>query len=163
MASTVSDGKVFNLLFAGVGGEGVLLGAEIAAWAAVSEGFDVKQTEVHGVSQRGGSVETHVRFGAKVWSPVVTPGKADLVVGLEILEALRFAHFAHRESGVILVNQHEIIPGSVKDAEKAYPHGAVEFIRGRGYRVLALEGSGWPGTWGVGGLANVGRTGAMPP
>ena len=160
MATPVRDGKVYSVLFAGVGGQGVLLGAEIAALAAVSEGVDVKQTEVHGVSQRGGSVETHVRFGAKVWSPVVTPGKADLVVGLEALEALRFAHFANLEQGVILVNQHEIIPGSVKDAEQDYPHGSVELMRSRGYRVLPLEASRLARDLGDGRMANVVMIGA---
>ena len=160
MASTVSDGKVFNLLFAGVGGQGVLLGAEITALAAVSEGYDVKQTEVHGVSQRGGSVETHVRFGARVWSPVVTPGKADLVVGLEVLEALRFAHFANLREGLILVNQHEIIPGSVMNAEQDYPHGSVEFMRSRGYRVLPLEASRLARDLGDARMANVVMIGA---
>ena len=161
MPTSGNQHGVYSLLFAGVGGQGVLLAAELTALAAVSEGHDVKQTEVHGVSQRGGSVETHLRFGPKVWSPVVTPGQTDMVVGLETLEALRFAHFAHRESGVVLVNQHEIIPGSVKDAEKAYPHGAVEFIRGRGYRVLALEGSRMARDLGDGRMANVVMTGAM--
>lgn len=160
MTSAADDGKVYGLLFAGVGGQGVLLAAELTALAAVSEGYDVKQTEVHGVSQRGGSVETHLRFGPKVWSPVVTPGQADLVVGLETLEALRFAHFAHRQSGFILVNQHEIIPGSVRDAEQAYPHDAVEFLRGRGYRVLALEASRIARDLGDGRMANVVMTGA---
>ena len=160
MTTRASDGKVYSLLFAGVGGQGVLLGAEITALAAVSEGYDVKQTEVHGVSQRGGSVETHVRFGAKVWSPVVTPGKADLVVGLEALEALRFAHFAHLQEGAILVNEHEIIPGSVKDAEQDYPHGSVEFIRSKGYRVLALEASRLARDLGDGRMANVVMVGA---
>ncbi len=160
MTTSVSEGKVYSLLFAGVGGQGVLLGAEITALAAVSEGYDVKQTEVHGVSQRGGSVETHVRFGAKVWSPVVTPGKADLVIGLELLEALRFAHFAHPRQGVVLVNQHEIIPGSVSDAEQSYPHGSVEFIRSKGYRVLALEASRLARDLGDGRMANVVMLGA---
>ena len=68
--------KIYSLMFAGVGGQGSLLIAELASLAAVSEGYDVKQTEVHGVSQRGGSVETHVRFGEKVHSPIVTPGGA---------------------------------------------------------------------------------------
>jgi len=155
-----TDGKVFSLLFAGVGGQGVLLGAEITALAAVSEGYDVKQTEVHGVSQRGGSVETHVRFGPKVWSPVVTPGKADLVVGLEALEALRFAHFAHPADGVVLVNQYEIIPGSVKNAEQDYPHECAESIRSRGYRVLALQASRLASELGDGRMANVVMLGA---
>jgi indolepyruvate ferredoxin oxidoreductase beta subunit len=156
-----ANGKVYSLLFAGVGGQGVLLGAEITALAAVREGYDVKQTEVHGVSQRGGSVETHVRFGRKVWSPVVTPGKADLVIGLEALEALRFAHYAHPAEGVVLVNQHEIIPGSVKDAERDYPHGSAEFIRSRGYRVLALEASHLARELGDGRMANMVMLGAV--
>jgi len=156
-----TNGKVYSLLFAGVGGQGVLLGAEITALAAVSEGYDVKQTEVHGVSQRGGSVETHVRFGAKVWSPVVTPGKADLVIGLEALEALRFAHYAHPSDGVVLINQHEIIPGSVKDAERDYPHGSADLIRSRGYRVLALEASHLARQLGDARMANVVMLGAV--
>ena len=156
-----TNGKVYSLLFAGVGGQGVLLGAEITALAAVSEGYDVKQTEVHGVSQRGGSVETHVRFGAKVWSPVVTPGKADLVIGLEALEALRFAHYAHPSDGVVLINQHEIIPGSVKDAERDYPHGSADLIRSRGYRVLALEASHLARQLGDARVANVVMLGAV--
>mgnify|MGYP006329047313 CR=1 FL=1 len=85
--------KTYNLMFAGVGGQGSLLIAELTSLAAVNAGYDTKQTEVHGVSQRGGSVETHVRFGEKVHSPIVTPGEADAVVGLEKLEALRFAHY----------------------------------------------------------------------
>lgn len=160
MAAGSQDGKVYSLLFAGVGGQGVLLGAEITALAAVSEGYDVKQTEVHGVSQRGGSVETHVRFGPKVWSPVVTPGKADLVVGLEALETLRFAHFAHPQEGIILVNQHEIVPGSVVNAEQHYPHEAVAFIRSKGYRVLPLEASRLARDLGDGRMANVVMIGA---
>ena len=82
-----------NLIFAGVGGQGVLLIAELTALAAVRAGYDVKQTEVHGVSQRGGSVEGHVRFGLEVHSPLVQRGQADVVVGLEKLEGLRYASY----------------------------------------------------------------------
>ncbi len=81
--------EITNLIFAGVGGQGVLLIAELTAQAAVRAGFDVKQTEVHGVSQRGGSVESHVRYGDAVHSPLVAAGQADVVIGLEKLEALR--------------------------------------------------------------------------
>ena len=98
-----------NVIFAGVGGQGVLLIAELLALAAAAAGHDVKQTEVHGVSQRGGAVESHVRYGPKVWSPLVTPGQAHAVVGLEKLEALRFAHYV-RPDGVIIVNDYEIPP-----------------------------------------------------
>lgn len=153
--------KTHDILFAGVGGQGVLLAAEITALAAVHSGYDVKQTEVHGVSQRGGSVETHVRFGAKVWSPIVTPGKTDVVVGLEKLEALRFAHYAHPTTGVILVNDHEIIPGSVKDADEIYPHDAIERMRRIGCVVLPMEASRIARDLGDGRMANVVMLGAM--
>ncbi|MGD2155114.1 MAG: 2-oxoacid:acceptor oxidoreductase family protein, partial [Gemmatimonadales bacterium] len=105
-----ASARVYSLMFAGVGGQGSLLGAEITSLAAVLSEYDVKQTEVHGVSQRGGSVETHVRFGGKVYSPTVTPGEADVIIGLEKLEALRFAHYVNPDSGTILVNDFEIVP-----------------------------------------------------
>jgi indolepyruvate ferredoxin oxidoreductase beta subunit len=155
------ESKTYSILFAGVGGQGVLLVAEITAMAAVQEGFDVKQTEVHGVSQRGGSVETHVRFGKQVWSPVVTPGKADVVVGLEKLEALRFGHFAHPEQGLILANDFEIIPGSIKDAEQAYPHHALEFLEKKKYRLLPMPASQIARDIGDARMANVVMIGAM--
>ncbi len=155
------ESKTYSILFAGVGGQGVLLAAEITALAAVRAGFDVKQTEVHGVSQRGGSVETHVRFGKQVWSPVVTPGKADVVVGLEKLEALRFGHFAHPEQGLILANDFEIIPGSIKDAEQTYPHDALKFLEQKNHRLLAMPASQIARDLGDARMANVVMIGAM--
>ncbi|MEK6573371.1 MAG: indolepyruvate oxidoreductase subunit beta [Chloroflexota bacterium] len=128
-----------NLIFAGVGGQGVLLIAELTARAAVRAGFDVKQTEVHGVSQRGGSVESHVRFGSTVYSPLVIAGQADVVVGLEKLEGLRYASFVNRQGGTLLVNDHEIIPGSVAGAAEKYPHHLIEFLCGKGLNVVALS------------------------
>ncbi len=157
----MSETKIHNILFAGVGGQGVLLAAEITALAAVHSGYDVKQTEVHGVSQRGGSVETHVRFGEKVWSPIVTAGKTDVVVGLEKLEALRFAHYAQPATGVIMVNDHEIVPGSVKDADEIYPHDAIERMRQIGCVVLPMEASRVARDLGDGRMANVVMLGAM--
>ena len=153
--------KTYGVLFAGVGGQGALLTAEITAMAAVNAKYEVKQTEVHGVSQRGGSVETHVRFGKTVWSPVITPGRADLVVGLEKLEALRFAHFAHPTQGTILVNDHEILPGSVTDAEATYPHEALTFLREKGYQVISFPASQMANDLGDGRMANVVMLGAM--
>lgn len=155
------SGKTQSILFAGVGGQGVLLGAEITALAAVHSGYDVKQTEVHGVSQRGGSVETHVRYGDKVWSPIVTPGKTDVVVGLEKLEALRFAHYADPENGIIMVNDHEIIPGSVSNADEIYPHDAVDRLRQIGALVMPIEASRIARELGDGRMANVVILGAM--
>ncbi|MEJ2303556.1 MAG: indolepyruvate oxidoreductase subunit beta [Anaerolineales bacterium] len=147
--------KVYSLMFAGVGGQGSLLIADTTSLAAVQAGFDVKQTEVHGVSQRGGSVETHVRFGEKVHSPLVTPGQADVVISLEKLEALRFAHFADPEYGVILANDFEIVPASVSGAEEIYPHQVFEYLNEHGLRVITLPASQIARDLGDGRMANV--------
>jgi len=152
---------VTNLIFAGVGGQGVLLIAELTARAAVAARFDVKQTEVHGVSQRGGRVESHVRFGPTVYSPLVIPGQGDVVVGLEKLEGLRYAHFVNLERGVLLVNDHEIIPGSVAKAAERYPHNTIEFLRQKGLNVIALPASTCARDLGDGRIANMIMLGAM--
>jgi len=150
-----------NLIFAGVGGQGVLLIAELTARAAVRAGFDVKQTEVHGVSQRGGSVESHVRFGPEVHSPLVIAGQADVVIGLEKLEGLRYASFVNPQSGTLLINDHEIIPGSVANAAERYPHHALDFLRAKGLKVVALSASQCARDLGDGRIANVIMLGAM--
>lgn len=150
-----------NLIFAGVGGQGVLLIAELTAQAAVRAGYDVKQTEVHGVSQRGGSVESHVRFGPEVHSPLVIAGQADLVIGLEKLEALRYANFVNQKTGTLLVNDYEIIPGSVAGAAEKYPHHSIEFLRQKGLNVAALSASQFAKDMGDGRMANVIMLGAM--
>lgn len=153
--------KVYSLMFAGVGGQGSLLIAELTSMAAAHAGYDVKQTEVHGVSQRGGSVETHVRFGQKVYSPVLTPGEADAVVGLEKLEALRFAHYVHPEEGTILVNDYEIIPGSVAGAAETYPHETIRFLSDKGFNLVTLPASQMARDLGDGRMANVIMVGAL--
>lgn len=153
--------KVYNLMFAGVGGQGSLLIADITSLAAAQAGYDVKQTEVHGVSQRGGSVETHVRFGEKVYSPMVTPGEADFVIALEKLEALRFAHFVAPQSGVILVNDFEIVPASVSGAEEIYPHQSIDFLKEKGFQVLPLPASHTARELGDARMANVVLLGAL--
>ena len=134
-------GEVINLLFAGVGGQGSLLSAELTSLAATHAGHDVKQTEVHGVSQRGGSVETHVRYGEDIHSPVVTPGEADVVIGLEKLEALRFAHFVNPADGTIIINDFEIIPGSISKAKEIYPYHAVEFLEEKNLPITVIPAS----------------------
>lgn len=153
--------KPYSLIFAGVGGQGSLLIAELTSLAAVSAGYDTKQTEVHGVSQRGGSVETHVRFGEKVHSPIVTPGEAYAVIGLEKLEALRFAHYVDAKDGTILVNDHELIPGSIANAEKIYPHESIDFLKSKGLRVTVLPASTAARELGDGRMANVVLLGAL--
>jgi len=153
--------KVYSLMFAGVGGQGSLLIAELTSIATTLAGYDVKQTEVHGVSQRGGSVETHVRFGDKVYSPIVTPGEADAVVALEKLEALRFAHYVNPQNGTILVNDYEIIPGSVSGAVEIYPRESISYLQAKGLRVISLPASQIARELGDGRMANVVLLGAL--
>lgn len=153
--------KVYSLMFAGVGGQGSLLVAELTSIAAAHAEYDVKQTEVHGVSQRGGSVETHVRFGDKVYSPIVTPGEAVAVIALEKLEALRFAHYVKPDNGTILVNTYEIIPGSVTGAADVYPYQTIEFLQAKGLTVKALPASQIARDLGDGRMANVVMIGAL--
>ena len=153
--------KTTDLIFAGVGGQGVLLIAEITALTAARAGFDVKQTEVHGVSQRGGSVESHVRFGEVVHSPLVTAGQADVVIGLEKLEGLRYSNFLNRLTGVLLVNDHEIIPGSVANAAEKYPHHSIDFLRSKNIRTMALPASRLALELGDGRMANIVLLGAL--
>lgn len=139
----------------------MLLASEVLALAAIGAGYDAKQTEVHGVSQRGGSVYSHVRFGPVVHSPLVKPGEADVVVGLEKLEALRFAHFASPQ-GLIMVNDREIVPASVgPQAAGKYPHHAVEFLREKGFNVVVVPATDTATALGNFHVANVVMLGAL--
>jgi indolepyruvate ferredoxin oxidoreductase beta subunit len=122
---SVPKGDVF---LAGVGGQGTLLASEVLCDAFLLSGFDVKKSEVHGMAQRGGSVTTHLRFGPKVFSPLIEPGKADLLVAFEKLEALRFAHFL-RPGGAMVVNAQEIFPPSVATGQERYPQDVAERLR----------------------------------
>jgi indolepyruvate ferredoxin oxidoreductase beta subunit len=119
---SVPKGDVF---LAGVGGQGTLLASEVLCDAFLLSGYDVKKSEVHGMAQRGGSVTTHLRFGPKVFSPLIEPGKADLLVAFEKIEALRFAHFL-RPGGAMVVNAQEIFPPSVATGQERYPQGVTE-------------------------------------
>lgn len=101
----------------GVGGQGLITLVSILNEAAFIEGYDVKSSELHGLSQRGGSVETHVRFGKKVYSPLISDGEADLIIGLELLESLRAVRHAGPETK-FLVNEYSFpFPGSLKKEE----------------------------------------------
>jgi indolepyruvate ferredoxin oxidoreductase beta subunit len=119
---TSGRGDVF---MAGVGGQGTLLASEVLGEAFLLSGYDVKKSEVHGMAQRGGAVTTHLRFGQKVYSPLIEPGKADLLIAFEKIEALRFAHYL-RPGGVMVVNAQEIFPPSVATGREPYPADASE-------------------------------------
>jgi len=129
---------ITNVLLAGVGGQGVLLASETLALAALEEGQEAKQSEVHGVAQRGGSVVSHVRFGGRVHSPLIPCGETDVLYAAERLEALRYAHYV-RPEGVIVMDERAIKPIGLPGAEAVdYPEGAVEFLRGKGRDVRAV-------------------------
>ena len=112
--------QIKNILLVGVGGQGILLASEILSEAAMLAGFDVKKSEIHGMSQRGGSVITYVRMGEKVYSPVIEPGMADFLLAFEELEALRWAPLL-AEGGTMIVNRTQILPVTVKLGKGEYP------------------------------------------
>ena len=101
-----SDKKIkqFNTVILGTGGQGLITVLQIIAEAALSEGYDIKSSELHGLSQRGGSVEVHIRFGKKIYSPLIPQGKADLILSFEMQEALRGVYFANKNTS-FLVNK----------------------------------------------------------
>jgi len=117
-----------NVFLAGVGGQGTLLASEVLCEAFLLAGYDVKKSEVHGMAQRGGAVTTHLRFGPKVFSPLIEPGGADLLIAFEKLEALRFAHFL-RPGGAMVVNAQEIFPPSVATGQERYPEDVAVRLR----------------------------------
>ena len=104
--------RIFNVSLVGVGGQGILLTSDVLALAAMHAGLDVKKSEIHGMSQRGGSVISQVRFGEKVYSPIIPDGASDILVSFERTEALRWAHLS-RPGAKIVVNDMERIPVTV--------------------------------------------------
>jgi indolepyruvate ferredoxin oxidoreductase beta subunit len=112
--------KTVNFMVVGVGGQGALLASNVLAEVGVQAGFDVKKAEVHGMSQRGGSVNSHVRWGEKVASPVIGRGEADLIIALEKLEALRYLSML-RPGGTVMVGEFKIPPLSVSSGDDHYP------------------------------------------
>ena len=97
--------KDFNIIIVGTGGQGLITLLQIIAEAALASGFDIKTSELHGLSQRGGSVEVHIRFGEKIYSPLISQGKADLIIALETQESLKATYFANAKS-TFLINKH---------------------------------------------------------
>ncbi len=100
----------FNVLIVGVGGQGVILVAKVLAMLAQSQGFEVKQSEVHGMAKRGGTVFSHVRFGNRVWSPTIPAGEADILVALEWAEGLRWLPYLNPERGIFICDTKRIVP-----------------------------------------------------
>jgi len=131
--------KITNILLVGVGGQGTLLASEILSETFMLAGFDVKKSEIHGMSQRGGSVVSHVRFGRKVASPTVPDGEVDVLFGFELLEAYRCLPLLHAGAKVV-VNDYHIPPPSVLLGQESYPDGLSERIRSRFPDFLLVDG-----------------------
>ena len=127
-----------NVMIVGVGGQGTLLASRVLGHALVAQGYDVKVSEVHGMSQRGGSVVTYVKYGDRVDSPVVELGEADVILAFERLEAARALPYL-RQNGTLLVNDREIDPMPVITVAAQYPEGILEKIRAAGANVLAID------------------------
>ncbi len=119
---------MMNILIAGVGGQGTLLASRVLGKYALLSGKDCKLSEIHGMSQRGGSVVTHVRIGDKIHSPVVWEGGADMIIAFETLEAARVKHYL-KPDGILLVNEEEILPMPCIMGVAEYPQGLKEKLQ----------------------------------
>ena len=155
-----ASNKTTNILVCGTGGQGVMTATEILAEAALSLGFDAKKTEVAGMSQRGGVVTSHLRFGAQVLSPQIVAGEADLLVGFEAAEALRWVHML-RPGAVVLMNVGRLVPPVVNIGLFAYPEDPVAQIRALGLEVHAFDASALAQQLGNIRLGNTVMLGAM--
>lgn len=125
-----SSNRVKNILMVGVGGQGVLLASEILSEVMMRAGYDVKKSEVHGMAQRGGSVSSHVRFGTKVYSPLIKKGDADVLFSFELLESLRYLDHVRTDARIVVNNQ-KILPPSVTLGIDAYPDTIPEILKSR--------------------------------
>lgn len=130
--------EVKNIMIVGVGGQGALLASKTLGQVLLDSGFDVKVSEVHGMSQRGGSVVTYVRYGEKVYSPIVDKGQADFIVSFEMLEAARYTEYL-KTDGQIVVNTQNIDPMPVITGAAEYPTNLQEKIQAANIKIDALD------------------------
>lgn len=130
--------SVKNIMIVGVGGQGTLLASKLFGYVLMQQGYDVKVSEVHGMSQRGGSVVTYVRFGDKVYSPVIDKGEADYILSFEKLEALRWIEYL-KTGGQIITNTQEVDPMPVITGAAQYPDNIVEKLESAGAKVDAKD------------------------
>lgn len=117
--------EVRNILLVGVGGQGTILASKILSEGLSQAGYDVKMSEIHGMSQRGGNVSTQIRFGEKVYSPIVGKGEADVIVAFEKMEALRWIEYL-KQGGKMVVNDFEIPSVPIQQGMAKYPEGILD-------------------------------------
>ncbi len=127
-----------NIMIVGVGGQGTLLASKLLGRLLLGKGFDVKVSEVHGMSQRGGSVVTYVRWGDRVYSPIIDKGQADCILSFELLEAARYTEYL-KQGGRIIVNSQQVNPMPVIAGAAAYPENLEEKLEALGIKVDAID------------------------
>ena len=127
-----------NIMIVGVGGQGSLLASKLLGRLLLTRGYDTKVSEVHGMSQRGGSVVTYVRFGDKVYSPIIDKGEADFIVSFELLEAARWTEYL-KSGGKVVTNTQQVNPMPVITGAAAYPENLVEKMQAAGVDVDAID------------------------
>ena len=135
----MGNSTLTNILLVGVGGQGIIVASEIMADAFLEAGYDVKKSEVHGMAQRGGSVSTHVRFGSKIFSPLIKEGEADILVAFEELEAMRYLHYL-RPKPTIILNEQRLNPPSVSLGKERYPENIADSLSRRAARFKKIAG-----------------------
>ena len=128
-----------NVLIVGVGGQGVLLASELLSFAALGAGYDVKKSEIHGMSQRGGVVSSHVRIGEKIYSPLIKEGTADAILAFEEAEAQRWIHFL-KENGKVILNQYKLVPPIASMKGYSYPEDPIGTVKKRAKNVEVIDG-----------------------
>lgn len=149
-----------NVLISGVGGQGILLASEVTALAFIQAGYDVKKSEVHGMAQRGGAVVAHLRYGEKVYSPLIEPGTVDVALSLELLESLRYLPYYNKETKLVL-NTQRIPPSSVATGVQQYPPDVTGVLKEKGIRFCAVDALGIAGSLGEPRVVNIVMVGAM--
>lgn len=149
-----------NILFSGVGGQGILLASEITVYCLLSAGYDAKKSEVHGMAQRGGSVTAQLRYGKKVYSPLIEPGGADIQMAFEMMEAVRYLPYLHKGSKVI-VNTQKILPPSVATGQAEYPENVLDHLTKRDIVVVPVDAFDLASEVGEVKTANVVMVGAL--
>lgn len=127
-----------NIMIVGVGGQGTLLASRVLGNVAMKKGYDVKVSEVHGMSQRGGSVVTYVKMGEKVYSPLIEKGEADIIIAFEKLEALRWVDYLKKD-GTLVVNDQEINPMPVIIGKAKYPEDIIGRLKDSGIILQCID------------------------
>jgi indolepyruvate ferredoxin oxidoreductase, beta subunit len=134
----MADNEVKSILFAGVGGQGILRASDIICEVIMEAGLDVKKSEVHGMAQRGGCVTSHVRYGKKVYSPLAEPGTIQTLISFEKMEALRYLKFLRKDAAII-VNTEEIYPPAVNMGDASYPENVISFFKKHYSKVISFN------------------------